>query len=114
MTSRLIIVGLLLAAAALFLWMRGGSISGEEARQLVEGGAKLVDVRTSEEYAARHLPGAVNIALGELDQRMNELGPKDANVVVYCQSGARSRRAAGMLKQAGFTSVHDLGAMSRW
>ncbi|MFI5370210.1 MAG: rhodanese-like domain-containing protein [Candidatus Eisenbacteria bacterium] len=110
---------LLLAAAIVILllsrsFMRRGDVTGAEARALVEGGARLLDVRTAAEFAAGHLPGAVNIPLQELDRRVRELGPKDAGIVVYCLSGHRSQRAHGMLVAGGFTAVHDLGAMRHW
>lgn len=88
--------------------------TGSEARRLVENGARLVDVRTPEEFAVEHIPGAVNIPVQDLDRRMGELEPKDQPVVVYCQSGNRSGRAAKLLKDAGYAAVHDLGPMSRW
>ena len=47
-------------------------------------------------------------------QRMSELAPRDKALVVYCRSGHRSGQAAGVLKGAGFTAVHDLGPMNRW
>ena len=101
-------------AAGYLLFMRGGDVTGSDARRLVEAGARLVDVRTTEEFAAGHIPGAVNIPVQELDRRIGELEPKDAPVVVYCRSGNRSGRATRVLKGAGYPKVHDLGAMSRW
>lgn len=86
----------------------------EQAHALVANGAKLVDVRTPGEFAASHVPGAVNIPVGELGNRLKELGDPSAPIVLYCRSGARSARASGILKKAGFESVHDVGAMSRW
>jgi phage shock protein E len=102
------------AAAILFVRSRSDTIVSSDARRLVTAGAKLVDVRTPEEYAQGHLEGAVNIPVQELSQRMSEMGSPTTTVVLYCRSGKRSRRAKEMLLQAGFTSVHDLGAMSRW
>ena len=101
-------------AVGYLLFMRGGDVTGSDARRLVEAGARLVDVRTTEEFAAGHIPGAVNIPVQELDRRIGELEPKDAPVVVYCRSGNRSGRATRVLKGAGYAKVHDLGAMSRW
>lgn len=100
--------------AAYFMFLKGGDVSGAEARQLVQTGARLVDVRTPGEFAAGHIPGAINIPVQQLDTRMSELQPKDAAVVVYCRSGHRSGNAARILKNAGFPAVHDLGPMSRW
>jgi len=104
-------LGLVLAYV---LFMSAGDVAGPEARRLVEGGARLVDVRTPEEFAAGHVPGAVNIPVQELDRRMGELESRDQPVVLYCASGVRSGRAARILKDAGYSTVHNLGPMSRW
>lgn len=90
----------------------GAPVSSAEAHQLVEQGATLVDVRTPEEFAAGHLDGARNLPLDALTARMAEL-PRDRAVVVYCRSGARSARAAAVLRSAGH-DVRDLGPMSAW
>jgi phage shock protein E len=87
-------------------------VSLEEARELQARGARLVDVRTPEEFASGHLPGAVNVPFDAMEGRaLAELAPVDAPVVVYCHSGKRSARAAATLKALGFGQVHDLGAM---
>ena len=91
-----------------------GKVAPEEAHRLVESGAKLVDVRTPGEYGSGHIKGAKNIPLQSLSARMSELGPKDTTLVIYCQSGMRSASAKRMLAAAGYSKVHDLGAMSRW
>jgi rhodanese-related sulfurtransferase len=103
--------------ALLLAWIisqRLGKVPPNEAKELVKKGAKLVDVRSPGEFAGGHIEGAINVPVGELERRMNELGPKDAVYVVYCASGMRSARAKGILRAAGRTNVHDLGAMSRW
>jgi rhodanese-related sulfurtransferase len=104
---------LLLAAAAFFL-LRRGDLSADDAHRLVAAGARLVDVRSPAEFAAGHLPGAVNVPVAELPRRLGELEPRDRAIVVYCHTGARAARAAHALRSAGFSSVHDLGAMGRW
>lgn len=91
-----------------------GKVSPEKARALVEGGARLVDVRTPGEHAAGHIDGSLNVPVQELAKRMAELGDKTKPVVVYCASGMRSSSAAGMLRRAGFVDVHDLGSIARW
>lgn len=112
--SRIILIGVSLASATtLWLSQRPGT-SPEQAHTLVSSGARLVDVRTPEEYADGHLPGAVNIPVDELGRRLDELGPRDKPVVVYCASGVRSASAARILAAAGFSAVHNLGAMSNW
>jgi len=70
----------------------------------------VLDVRTSAEYSGGSFPGAKNIPVNELGQRLREL-KKDRPIVVYCASGARSGMAARMLRQAGFTQVANAGGM---
>lgn len=113
MLPTLLVIAVVLVAAY-FIFMKGGDVNSAEARQLVKAGARLVDVRTPDEFAAGHIPGAINIPVQQLDARMGELQPKDAGIVVYCRSGHRSGNAARMLKGAGFAAVRDLGPMSRW
>ena len=86
----------------------------KDAHRLVADGARLVDVRSADEYAAGHIEGAVNIPVGELEAREAEVGPKDVPVVVYCRSGHRADRAAKLLRGAGWKEVHNLGPRSYW
>lgn len=101
-----IALGVALASVAYF---RAGAESG--AKQALADGARVIDVRTPEEYASGHLERAINIPVHELDKRLAEAGPKDASIVVYCRSGQRSARAKKILNEAGFQKVFDLGAM---
>jgi len=78
------------------------------------GQETILDVRTAEEFATAHVPGAVNIPVQELMSRLTELGSKDTPITIYCRSGARSATATAMLKGAGFSSVTDIGPMSCW
>lgn len=87
---------------------------GAKARELVQSGAVLLDVRSPQEFAGEHVEGALNIPVHDLPRRISELGPPNRAVVVYCHSGARSASAAGFLRQAGFHHVHDMGAMFNW
>jgi rhodanese-related sulfurtransferase len=73
----------------------------------------LIDVRTAEEFIQGHIPGAVNIDLQVLTNRLKDV-PKDKAVVLYCRSGNRSGQAAGLLHQAGFTEIYDLGGIGDW
>ena len=91
-----------------------GSVSPDEAKAMVAQGARLIDVRTPREFAQSRIPGAVNVPFEQLSMRIAELGPRDGELIVYCEAGVRSARAASMLRERGFTRVYDLGAMSRW
>jgi len=115
----------LLGAAAL-LWLAGcsaaetpgGAIApGELAERLAAGTAPLVlDVRTTEEYAAGHVPGALNIPHTELASRLDELPvSRSTELVVHCQRGGRAAVAESLLVDAGYTNVRDLdGHMEAW
>ena len=76
----------------------------------------LLDVRTAEEFASGHIPGAVNIPHDQLPNRLAELaGAKNKDVVVYCRSGRRSVIAQETLNAQGFKSVLHLdGDMLKW
>jgi phage shock protein E len=76
----------------------------------------ILDVRTPEEFARGHVPGALNIGVDELAQRIGEIsGHRAEEVVVYCERGPRAERASALLAGAGFASVLRLeGDMSGW
>ena len=65
----------------------------------------LLDVRTPEEFASGHLPGAVNIPVDDLRSRLGEL-PRDREIAAYCQVGQRGYLAIRVLKQKGFSAVN--------
>lgn len=87
-------------------------VPARDPHKVVAEGGSLVDVRTPEEFAGKHVDGAKNIPIDDLASRMAEI-PKNKPVVVYCQSGARSAAGARMLKGAGY-DVIDIGPMSKW
>lgn len=78
--------------------------------------ALILDVRTAEEFASGHVPGAVNISHEAVEGRIAELGDdKSRAVVVYCEKGGRAGKAATALLDAGFTDVRHLaGDMGEW
>jgi rhodanese-related sulfurtransferase len=107
----------LLVGVAAFLLLRvvfgrGKRITGADARAKVAEGALLLDVRTEAEFHAAALAGAKNIPVQSLDSRVSELD-LGRPIVVYCRSGARSSRAASLLRKRGF-DVHDLGSIHAW
>jgi hydroxyacylglutathione hydrolase len=74
----------------------------------------VLDVRSANEWANGHLPGALHIPLGYLAERAEEI-PRSKPVVVQCQSGARSSIAASVLERLGFSDVSNLsGGFSGW
>lgn len=92
-------------------------ITAEEAKQKLDSGKPLflLDVRTQEEFAAQHIPGAVCIPDTELSARKGELpGSLDTQILVYCRSGRRSAASALVLTDLGYTSVYDFGGIIDW
>lgn len=73
----------------------------------------LVDVRGRDEYAAGHVPGAVNMPLDELPGRLGELR-NSGTISAICQSGGRSARAAEQLASVGIDAVSVAGGTSAW
>jgi len=74
----------------------------------------VLDVRTPDEYAAGHVPGAVNISHEQLAARLAEV-PRDKDVVLYCRSGKRAGMAADVLRANGYTRLSHLeGDMLAW
>ncbi len=114
-TRNLLYAVALALGAFLFMGTGKGDITGEQAHGLVKAGAVLLDVRTPAEFSGGHVEGALNIPHEALPQRLDELkDKKNVDVVVYCHSGRRSAIAVKVLKDAGFTKVHDLGPMAAW
>ena len=76
----------------------------------------ILDVRTSAEFSAGHIPGAINIPHVELPSRLGEVQPHRAKeVVVYCEAGGRAGIAEHALREAGFVNVRHLeGDMAAW
>lgn len=89
------------------------TVTSSEASSLIKEGAILVDVRTKEEYDEKHITGAVNIPLSEIEE-VNIDYDKTTTIIVYCRSGARSSNAAKKLIALGYTNVYDLGSINNW
>ena len=97
---------------SLFSSLFGGGAEVQRARDLLQRGATILDVRSPAEFAGGHVEGARNIPVDEIESRLSEI-PRDKTVVVYCASGRRSASAAAVLARAGYT-VRDMGPFSAW
>ena len=84
---------------------------GKTIREKIAAGATIVDVRSMAEFSKGAYPGAMHIPLHLLPARMSELPPKDAPLVLYCASGARSAQGVRFLTQNGFTDVVNAGGL---
>ena len=93
---------------------RQGEVTAEQAYQLQESGALILDVRSKEEWVEVRIPGAKLIPLDELPGRLNEI-PLDVPVILQCRSGNRSQQGLGFLVNVGFSNVIEMrGGIQDW
>ena len=75
----------------------------------------VVDVRTQEEYAEGHIPGAICVPNESIvDAQPEELPDLEQTILVYCRSGRRSKEAAQKLADMGYTNVYECGGIIDW
>ena len=93
------------------------NITAAEAKEIMdsETGYIILDVRTEEEYAEGHIPGAILIPDYQIEARAEEeLPDKDQMLLVYCRSGRRSKIAAETLIGLGYTNIYEFGGIIDW
>ena len=92
-------------------------ITPAEAKTLMdsEDGYIILDVRTPEEFAERHIAGAILIPDYEIGEKAESiLTDKDQLILVYCRSGRRSKNAASELATLGYTNIKEFGGINDW
>lgn len=90
-------------------------ITSEEVFRLVDStDVIIVDVRESYEYNNGHIKNAYNIPLNNLDSIDDFKFSKNQKIIVYCQSGNRSKMALEKLSDMGYTNVYDMGGIQSW
>ena len=92
-------------------------ISMEDAKVIMdeEKGYIILDVRTPDEFAEKHIPNAINIPNETIGtEEIAELPDKEQKILVYCRSGNRSKQAAEKLVQLGYTNVVEIGGINDW
>ena len=92
-------------------------ISAEEAADMMEkeSGYIILDVRTPEEFAERHIPGALNIPNETIGtEKIPALPDKQQLILVYCRSGNRSKQASEKLAAQGYTNIVEFGGINDW
>lgn len=89
--------------------------AGELLERARDGLVTVLDVRPTEEYASGHLPGAINIPLGELEKRLDELEP-DHEIVAYCRGPhcVLAFDAVAQLREKGITARRLDGGLPEW
>lgn len=93
------------------------NITAQEAKTIMDTktGYVILDVRTPEEYAQQHIPGAMLIPDYEIrDRAETELPDKDQLILVYCRSGRRSKAASQVLLELGYTHIREFGGIIDW
>ena len=92
-------------------------ITPDEAKALMdsEDGYIILDVRTPEEFAERHIEGAILIPDYEIGEKAESiLTDKEQLILVYCRSGRRSKNAANELATLGYTNIKEFGGINDW
>ncbi len=93
------------------LFRQNDQIAYMEAREMMRENPStiLIDVRSKQEYDEYHLEGAICIPTYELtDEILKRVNNKEQTIIVYCQSGGRSRKAIGLLKKMGYQSLYEI------
>ena len=91
-----------------------GFISPEAARNHLRQGAKVIDVRSPQEFQSSHLLGAVNIPGNAIEAQIARYAPnKESVLLLHCLSGGRSGLAARTLKKLGYKNAFNLGSYGR-
>ncbi len=88
-------------------------VNVDQAYQMYQDGAFVVDVRTQEEWDEYHVPNVPLIPLDELPNRLNEI-PKDEEILVICRSGNRSQEGRDILLSAGYNATSMAGGVKEW
>jgi phage shock protein E len=114
MNWNILILGAVLALGYfVFARIRAGSTAPKATvTEKIKGGALVLDVRGPAEFAEGAYPGARNIPVDDLPLKLAGLGDKATPIVVYCASGARSSRAAVILRSSGFSDVTNAGSLA--
>lgn len=92
-------------------------ISQEEAKNMMDTQEILIlDVREQNEYDSGHIPDAILLPVGTIDEdtAAAAIPEKDTTVLVYCRSGNRSKTASAALAELGYTNIYEFGGINTW
>ena len=92
-------------------------ITQEEAKEMMDTQEVIIlDVREQDEYDSCHIPGAVLLPVGTIDENTaaDVIPEKDSTVLVYCRSGNRSKTAFSTLADLGYTNIYEFGGINTW
>lgn len=92
-------------------------ITPGEAKNIMDSGEEYIvlDTREQDEFDSGHIPGAILIPYTEIDKKAEQMIPdKNAQILVYCRSGRRSKIASESLVKLGYTDVKEFGGIIDW
>ena len=92
-------------------------ITPEEAKKIMNSGEEhiILDTREQSEFDEGHIPGAILIPYTEIETKAEQMLPdKNAQILVYCRSGRRSKIASESLTNLGYTNVKEFGGIIDW
>ena len=92
-------------------------ITQEEAKEMMDTQEVIIlDVREQDEYDSGHIPGAVLLPVGTIDEETAAavIPEGDSIVLVYCRSGNRSKTASSTLAELGYTNIYEFGGINTW
>ncbi len=113
MNQLIYIVPILLVIGFLIFKQRGFA-TAEQVKSAVQKGAKVIDVRTPQEYATGHIPKAVNIPVDQLEARIGQhVMNKEQPVLLHCASGMRSAQGKAILQRLGYKEALNVGSYGR-
>ncbi|AZQ62223.1 rhodanese-like domain-containing protein [Flammeovirga pectinis] len=78
-------------------------------KELIDNGAKVIDVRSTGEFSSGHFKGSKNIPLDQVSKRMPEILKLGEPLIVCCKSGMRASNAMSTIKKAGVKEVYNAG-----
>ena len=89
----------------------------DEAKEMMDTQDVIIlDVREQDEYDSGHIPGAVLLPVGSIDEdtAAEVISEKNSIVLVYCRSGNRSKTASSALAELGYTNIYEFGGLNTW
>lgn len=91
-------------------------ITAQEAKKMMMDNPKVIilDVRTANEYAEKHIPGALLVPNETIDHTPIEGLRTDDIILVYCRTGRRSKQASDKLVEMGYKNIYDFGGITTW
>ena len=92
-------------------------ITQDEAKEMMDTQEVIIlDVREQDEYDSGHIPDAVLLPVGTIDETTaaEVIPEKDSTVLVYCRRGNRSKTASAALAELGYTDIYEFGGINSW